>query len=502
MAMAKSSDLVHWNYVGDVFQQRPSWASSNGYLWAPDIEYFNGQYYLYYAVSSTTTGNGSAIFVATSASPTGPWLASGSPVVEAQGMREVIDPTIVQDDSGQRYIFYGSFNGGIAARTLSADGTSSTPSSEVQITTSDRYEAAYVVKRNGYHYLFASASNCCVGPLTGYAVFAGRSKNVLGPYVDADGVSLLDPRVGGTPVIAMNGNRWMGPGHNAVFTDASGQDWMIYHAVDVDQPYFSNGWTRRPLLMDPIDWVNDWPRVRNGAGPSDSGQTGPVTASGQSNPHTPGTMPFDNPGAEITASSDDFSGQSLSPQWTWIRPPQPQSFAEANGTFRFDTQAGALYVGSNNVSILTEPAPTSDFVVEVKLSTTVPITGSHSYVQGGVLIYADDNNYVKLVDVAINNTRQIEFGLQTDGEPAAYPQYGSTLLASPADNTYLRIVRRSVASGGETYVPYSSHDGVTWQRGGTWTHNFGSNAKIGLVSMNGAGFSTYFDYVRVYALSN
>jgi arabinan endo-1,5-alpha-L-arabinosidase len=132
MATAKSSDLVHWNYVGDIFQQRPSWASSSGYLWAPDIEYFNGQYYLYYAVSSTAAENGSAIFVATSASPTGPWLASGSPVVEAQGIRDVIDPAIVQDDSGQRYIFYGSFNGGIAARTLSADGTSSSPSSEVQ----------------------------------------------------------------------------------------------------------------------------------------------------------------------------------------------------------------------------------------------------------------------------------------------------------------------------------------------------------------------------------
>jgi arabinan endo-1,5-alpha-L-arabinosidase len=276
---------------------------------------------------------------------------------------------------------------------------------------------------------------------------------------------------------------------------------MLYHAVDVNQPYFAVGWTRRPLLMDPIDWVDGWPRVRNGAGPSDSPQPAPVVASGQPNPHTPGTVPFDVPGAQITQLSDEFSGDALSSQWTWIRPPSG-GFAVQNGLFQFDTQPGALYVGSNNVSILTEPAPSTDFLVEVKLSTTVPITGSYSFVQGGVLIYRDDSNYVKLVDVDINATRQIEFGMQTSAEPAGYPQYGSTLLASPADDTYLRIARRMLPSGGESYVAYSSHDGVSWRRGGTWTQSLGSNAKIGLVSMNGAGFSTYFDYVRVFALSN
>jgi arabinan endo-1,5-alpha-L-arabinosidase len=241
----------------------PSWVASDGGLWAPDIEYFNGQYYLYYAVSDTTlAGGGSAIFVATSNSPVGPWNASGTPVVEPNSGRKTIDPAVIQDDSGGRYIFYGTFQGGIAARALSTDGQSSLPSTQVQITTADRYEGAYVIKRNGYYYLFASASDCCRGPLTGYAVFAGRSQNALGPYLDQDGVSLLDSRVGGTPVLTMNGNRFVGPGHNAIFTDGSGQDWMLYHAVDANRPYFANGWTRRPVLMDALDWVDGWPRDR------------------------------------------------------------------------------------------------------------------------------------------------------------------------------------------------------------------------------------------------
>jgi arabinan endo-1,5-alpha-L-arabinosidase len=37
-------------------------------------------------------------------------------------------------------------------------------------------------------------------------------------------------------------------------------------------------------------------------------------------------------------------------------------------------------------------------------------------------------------------------------------------------------------------------------RGGTWVHELGSNARIGLVSMGGSGFIANFDYVRVYHL--
>ncbi len=501
--ISKSQDLVNWTWSGDVFAQMPSWVASDGGLWAPDIEYFNGQYYLYYAVSDTTlAAAGSAIFVATSNSPLGPWIAGGVPVVEAGSGTKAVDPAVIQDDSGQRYIFFGTYDGGIAARALSADGMSSLPATQVQITTANRYEGAYVVKRNDFYYLFASASDCCRGPLTGYAVFVGRSQNVLGPYIDADGTSLLDSRVGGTPVLNMNGNRFVGPGHNAIFTDASGQDWMLYHAVDMNRPYFANGWTRRPVLMDAVDWVNGWPRVRNGAGPSDSVQQAPVIATVAANPHVTPTAPFDTPGASITFLSDEFAGSTLSLQWNWIRASLLTGYGVADGQFRFDTQPGALYVGSNNVSILTEPAPSGDYIVEVKLSMTVPVAGDYSFVQGGVLIYGDDNNYIKLVDVAIGNTRQIEFGKQTNSLPAGYPQYGSTLLSSPSDSTYLRIARHGNPAGGETYTAYSSHDGINWQRGGTWTHSLGPSSKIGLVSMNGAGFSTYFDYVHVSQIGN
>ena len=69
--MLSSVDLVHWTYRGDVFSARPSWVATTAGLWAPEIQFLNGQYYLYYTASDTALG-GSAIGVATSTSPIRP----------------------------------------------------------------------------------------------------------------------------------------------------------------------------------------------------------------------------------------------------------------------------------------------------------------------------------------------------------------------------------------------------------------------------------------------
>src|SRR6185295_15909449 len=110
-----------------------------------------------------------------------------------------------------------------------------------------------------------------------------------------------------------------------------------------------------------------------------------------------------------------------------------------------------LFEGSHSASVLTEAAPTSNYLVEIKLSSTVPTVGRFNFVEGGVIIYKDDFNYIKLASVAINDTRQIQFSKQY--VPNLLPRYGSTLLASPADPAYLRIVKRTV-NGQELYSSY------------------------------------------------
>lgn len=514
----RSADLVHWTYAGDVFSSRPGWVASDAGLWAPDIHFFNGQYYVYYTASNTSLpGGGSAIGVATSPTPSGPWTDSGVPVVEPHAApccpgsrRWVYDPALIQDDTGQRFIYYGSYFGGVSARKLSADGLRSDPTSQTQITIANRYEATFVVKHVGWYYLFGSATNCCNGPLTGYSVFVGRSANPLGPFVDREGVSLLAGRVGGTPVISMNGNRWVGPGHNAVFTDFAGHDWFLYHAVDRGHPFFAGppGFTKRPALMDRLDWIDGWPSVRGGQWASDTPQPAPVAQPGDRRTGDTGDTgevqsPRDDaPGRLIAALSDEFDGTALKPQWTWVRPPAAGSYGLQAGMFRFDTQPADLYVDTNSASVLTEPTPSGDYLVETRVNLNLPAEGCcQNFVQAGQVIYGDDDNYIKLAHVSIWETRQTEFAKELKPVPAGFPRYGNSVVGPPSDWSYLRIAVRRSRGTEERYTAYTSQDGQRWVRGGTWTHQLNQAARIGLVSMGGAGFTALFDYVRVYQLS-
>jgi beta-xylosidase len=293
--MSRSRDLVDWDYIGDAFPQGaaglPSWAAPDAALWAPDVRYVAGRWVMYFVVTQTTVypgPNDNAIGVATAPTPHGPWTHAGTgplvgPRPGASGnpddFKWTFDPAYLQAADGQQYLYYGSYYGGVFVTRLNADGTA-TDGSATMVAIDNRYEGSYVVPRNGWYYLFASSSNCCAGPVTGYSVFVGRSRSPLGPFVDKQGISLLASRTGGSIVITPNGNRWVGPGHNAVVSDPSGQDWFVYHAIDRNVPYLDEpfGINRRPMLVDRLDWINGWPTVRAGYWASDGPQPAPAQA--------------------------------------------------------------------------------------------------------------------------------------------------------------------------------------------------------------------------------
>jgi len=377
----QSYDLIHWTYIGDAFKQTPAWiGDATNQFWAPAVKYFNNQYYLYYTAPNTPSGY-SAIGVATSASPAGPWTDSGAPVVGPENNpyngapgRAVIDADVIEDDSGQRYISYGSFNGGISIRTLSADGLTSDPSSEQQIAIDNYYEGANFFKHNRQYYLFVSSSTCCDGPLSGYSVRVGRASSPLGPFLDQEGVSLNTFAPGGSISIAPNGNRWVGPGGNVVFTDDSGQDYMLYHAIDQTAPYFDGfpGATRRPPLIDPIVWVNGWPQVRGGAWASAKAQPAPSAQLGEPNAYVPAVdEDFAQPGEEIAALSDEFNSATLSPQWHFIHPNANNTYALTGSAYQVQTLGPDENSDPQGVSILGEPVPAAgDWMVETKVTTS------------------------------------------------------------------------------------------------------------------------------------
>ena len=526
-----SENLVDWTYVGESFTELPSWAEPGAALWAPDVVYSStfDQYYMFVVVTNTTSAvsgvdgcaSDSAIGVATSADPTGPWTFSDTPVVAPRQNGDgcdflwTYDPDVLGDtiaDSG--ILYYGSYYGGIYGTTLrlTEDGATADTAGATMVAIDNKYEGANVIEKDGYFYLFVSATNCCNGALTGYSVFVGRSTDPLGPFVDREGVSLLAENTGGTPFLTMNGNHWVGTGHNTVFQDANGDWWTIYHAVDQQDPFFAfaPGFTKRPALLDAIDWVDGWPTVNGGAGASDDRQPAPAGQPGEESRHRYQPAATQEPKRELPEYSDEFDGDALDPAWTWQRPDIAPTATVADGVLRLPIQAADLYVDVDTAAVLLRDAPKGDFVVETKVRMDVPGGCCFNYAQAGILVYGSDDAYIKLTETAIWNTRQTEFAKEIPVAPEGWARYGNTVVGPPGDEwTYLRIVVQRLSgaerreAGGDThaYTAYTSRDGQTWVKGGTWTHSLGDDMQIALVAYGlqdaSLQLTAEFDDVRV-----
>jgi arabinan endo-1,5-alpha-L-arabinosidase len=508
----RSTDLVHWNFVADAFSDRPAGlASPSSGLWAPEPEYLNGRYYLYFTVTDVVDAhspepgceNDSAIGVATSDTPYGPWRASTTPVVMPRRAKAgcnfhwTFDPKVIED-GGRKYLYYGSYGGGIFVTRLSDDGLRAEGAAKM-VGAPGRYEGAEVKQHEGWWYMFASATDCCNGPLTGYAVFTGRARTPEGPFLDRFGNDMAKGRSGGTPLLLQNGNRWTGVGHNTVFTDAAGQWWTIYHGVDLNEPFFSakDKLTRRLALLDRIDWVEGWPVAGGGLAPSDQAMAAPIVLDGVQAERHPLAVQVTQAQPRVRPLwRDEFKGRSLDPRWRWLRPRGEAEWSLGRGGLTMATQDADLYVERNTASVLQAALPDGDYRVEAEIKLDAPDDCCATAVQAGFVVMADDDNYVKLVEMAREGLRQVEFAKEMAPVEQYHPRYGNTLAGTPGATTWLRLdVHRN--GGQERYTAYSSQDGRTWVGGATWTHHLGKDARLGLVAMGGAGRRASFIRVSV-----
>ncbi|WP_248963666.1 family 43 glycosylhydrolase [Sphaerisporangium perillae] len=503
LPIARSQNLTDWTHVADAFtaQTLPAWAdtAAGASLWAPDIRRVNGEYRLYYVVTQTTVTpepNDNAIGMATAPTPAGPWTDSGAPVVGPRrggggsgDFKWTFDPAHAVDADGTEYLVYGSYYGGIFITRLDPAGRQAV-GEPTMIAIDNRFEGGYLLRRDGYWYLFASSADCCAGPTTGYSVYAGRSRSITGPYVDREGVPLATSRAGGTIVIAPNGNRWVGTGHNAVATDATGQDWLVYHAIDRADPYLDEPFAinERPMLIDRLDWIGGWPTVRGGAWASEDPQKAPGRPVPVKAAPAPRLGPLDRD------RSDEFDGARLRPGWTWVRSPQGEL---VGGALRWPTQDAELNRENNTASVLLREPPEGDWTAETKLRADLGTDTVRNYQQAGLIAYAGDDLYTKLVHVAIWNTRQTEFGKEMPY--AGRIAYGGTIVGPPADTTWLRLIHRVDKRNGEHELrAATSRDGHTWIHGGVWTLPAEADLRVGLISLGGAGATVDFDYFHLH----
>ncbi|MBA3431568.1 MAG: family 43 glycosylhydrolase [Actinobacteria bacterium] len=680
LPIMRSKDMVEWDYMGDVFTEttRPTWhPSADTFYWAPDVRYMNGKYYLYYSVAHFGDDELFTIGVATAPSPTGPWTDSGGEVIDRDSCdTNPIDPAEFTDKDGKRYLYWGSY-GDICVALLTPDGLR-VAGDATRVTYGGQAEAAYVIRRGRYYYLFISEGACCSGALSSYEVLVGRSTDPLGPFVDKQGVSMLASRRGGSFVMSANGNRWVGPGHHSMATDLAGRTWAAYHAIDKNNDFLNPPYddiSRRPLMIDPLDWVRGWPTVRAGRWASAGRQRAPVTSwtaggdfnspesldtdwvargagragwrlaedpdhdgyatqtretdkpaylvtkasapararveadlrtSGTSNgavgvvaayrdrgnhfvawlnerrhalvtnavvdgrrtvhairplpesfrfdewhnvavqlrgsslnvqvtearlgdpvarirrhlpPGVTGsgaagiaslrasalgdnaggaplyhrareTAPPPNVGEEALENfSDEFNDARLDPEWSFVREPAGE---QTGGVYRFPTQGADLFEDINDATVVRRKAPSGNYTVQTKMAIDLGVDTDKSFQQAGLVMYSNDDRYLKLVHVSIGPDRRTEFAKED-------PFYESMVVGAPARVTWFRISHRVDRKHNEQELrAASSRNGKHWAWGGVWTLPLGAKLDIGLVSQGGEGSTARFDYVRTF----
>ena len=273
-----SDDLKQWHFCGQVFTDIPRWIKEKSpgtqELWAPDISYFDGLYHLYYAYSLFGK-NTSGIALATnrtldSKSPNYRWDDHGLVLVSTEKDDfNAIDPNLVLGQHGQAWLAFGSFWSGIKMRKLDrATGKFATDDTKLYALASrakpdnappappglppdwEAVEAPFIIRHDGYYYLFVSWDLCCRGVKSNYRTMVGRAEHVTGPYLDQSGKPMTEG--GGTELLTGN-QRWFGPGGESLLVEKD-KDVIVFHAYDAK--------TGKPALqISTIAWKDGWPHA-------------------------------------------------------------------------------------------------------------------------------------------------------------------------------------------------------------------------------------------------
>lgn len=181
-----TTDMVNWTHHGPVFTTESlGWAAPLNAN-AAQVTYRNGKFYYYISPWSALTDGGDCISVGVSDSPFGPYMdAIGKPLIQPSQTKygrhlwEDIDPTILIDDDGESYMYWGnnslycvklnkdmiSYSGDIITFDIK-DKTAFGPDFE---------EAPWIFKRNGIYYLLYAAH-------IPEAIYYATSSTPVGPW--------------------------------------------------------------------------------------------------------------------------------------------------------------------------------------------------------------------------------------------------------------------------------------------------------------------------------
>ncbi|MEM7532525.1 MAG: family 43 glycosylhydrolase [Chloroflexota bacterium] len=285
---------------------KPSWITqqipeNDGAYWAPSFLTNRIMYYSISAGFEDGTREAIGLLRAEGAYPNLRWVDSGSALIFSENPEEnedpqptAIDPHAFVDDDGKHYLVYGGGHiwltelNPMTGRPMDESGWSMNNPNYHHLANGSNFEvdgipftdgeqswieAPFMLKQDGYYYLFVNWYSCCNGINSTYEIRVGRSNSPTGPFVDKNGV---DMRFGGGTLFLdragsiLGNSKYIGPGHAGIYEDDNGTLNFTFHYYDGT----NNG--RSELGLAEIYFADGWPVV--GANPTPATATPTATS--------------------------------------------------------------------------------------------------------------------------------------------------------------------------------------------------------------------------------
>lgn len=206
--LRRSTDLRTWENMGWVwtFERDGTWAREPGKfhdrparaVWAPEVSYFSGQYWLLYSVNHTAPGHAFGIGLLHADEPAGPWkeVSPDHPISEGY------DPSLFRDNDGKTYLVR---NKSLIARLKDDLSGPAEPFRTIAPTNFPYvgFEGPCLFKYQGRYYFAAAETLLHADGKTSYDCLVASADHVYGPY--------------GTRHLAIRHG-----GHNGFFLDKEG----------------------------------------------------------------------------------------------------------------------------------------------------------------------------------------------------------------------------------------------------------------------------------------
>ncbi len=245
-----------------------SLVSDDGWTWrrgtalprrglAPDVIHLGDRYYVYVAANIGAQPKAAVNMIWSKTldpdSPDYKW-EEGGVVASSDGVEDsnAIDPGVFLDPTdGRLWLVYGSYFGYI--RLVELD-----PKTGKRLNPNDKprdlainCEASDMIYHDGWYYLLATHGSCCRGADSGYNIRMGRAKKVTGPFLDNEGVDMIQ---GGGKLLIGSGGRVVGAGHFGLLDLGEGvQKFSMHWEADLDRGGAS------VLDIRPLLWRDGWP---------------------------------------------------------------------------------------------------------------------------------------------------------------------------------------------------------------------------------------------------